>query len=58
MASDETNLDPNRSWVIRDKKAQLESLGYRTGHLSASQIEELMELLERKKPDRDWRLKL
>jgi hypothetical protein len=42
----------------QDNKTKLESLGYRTAHLSPSDIDELIRLIEQKRPERHWRSKL
>jgi hypothetical protein len=42
----------------QDKKAELERRGYRISHLSALEIEELLELIEQEQAARDWRSSL
>jgi hypothetical protein len=44
--------------ATQSKKAKLESLGYRTAHLSVSEINDLMSRVERERPATDWRSKL
>ena len=50
----EDNVDDS----IQVKKARLEQLGYRTAHLSSSQIDELTRCIEMEQPAAAWRSKL
>ena len=43
---------------IEKIRAKLEALGYRTGHLTAAEIEELVRQLEKEQPVTNWRVKL
>jgi hypothetical protein len=44
--------------TANNKIAKLESLGYRTSHLSTLEVDELLKRLEVEQPSEDWRSKL
>ena len=49
---------PKRDISIKEKRAQLERLGYRTRHLSSAEVDEVMRAVEREQASGDWRSKL
>ncbi len=49
---------PDEKKITHYTKTKLEALGYNIEHLSPSEIDELIALVEREQPATTWRLKL